>query len=198
MTTSPPPKPFKIAICGGGIAGLALAIGLLKRNVPFHLYESAHAFAEVGAGVAFGPNSIRAMGLIDPAIRTAYESRATHNAFPSKKDIWFDFYAGVDCGLGKAREFVYSVRDTQGEHIQSSIHRAAFLEELVALVPEENVSFGKRVIAVEETSDGVRLRFEDGGEAEASAAVGCDGVKSNIRRFVLGDEYYAVHPSFTK
>lgn len=104
----------------------------------------------------------------------------------------------MDCGLGKAGEFVYSVRDTQGEHIQSSIHRAAFLEELVALVPEENVSFGKRFLTVEETSDGVRLRFEDGGEAEASAAVGCDGVKSNIRRFVLGDEYYAVHPSFTK
>ncbi len=131
MTTSQPPKPFKIAICGGGIAGLALANGLLKRNVPFHLYESAHAFAEVGAGVAFGPNSIRAMGLIDPAIRIAYESRATHNAFPSKKDIRFDSYAGVDCGLGKAGDFVYSVRDTQGEHIQSSIHRAAFLEELV-------------------------------------------------------------------
>jgi len=60
--TAPTPndiKAFTIAICGGGIAGLSLAIGLLKNNVPFHLYEAAHAFAEVGAGVSFGPNSLR-------------------------------------------------------------------------------------------------------------------------------------------
>ena len=71
--TNPTPgqSPFTIAICGGGIAGLALAVGLLRHKVHFHLYESAHAFAEVGAGVAFGPNSLRAMSLIDPKIREA-------------------------------------------------------------------------------------------------------------------------------
>ncbi|KAK4693668.1 salicylate hydroxylase, partial [Lecanoromycetidae sp. Uapishka_2] len=199
MTATTPQKPFNIAICGGGIAGLALAIGLLHRNVPFHLYESAHAFAEVGAGVSFGPNSIRAMDLIDPKIRKGYERRATHNASPDKKDIWFDFYAGMNCGLGKAGDYICAVRDGQKEHpVQSSIHRAAFLDELVALMPKENVTFGKRVIEVQETSHGVRLHFEDGGSAEASAAIGCDGVKSKIRQFVLGDEDPAVHPSFTK
>lgn len=39
MTAHSPPKPFTIAICGGGIAGLSLAIGLLHRNIPFHLCE---------------------------------------------------------------------------------------------------------------------------------------------------------------
>ena len=61
--SAPGQKPFTIAICGGGIAGLTLAIGLLRHNTPFHIYESAHAFTEVGAGVAFGPNSLRAMSL---------------------------------------------------------------------------------------------------------------------------------------
>ena len=77
---APTPKPFTIAICGGGIAGLALAIGHLRHNVPFHLYESAHAFAEVGAGVSFGPNSLRAMSLIDPKIRKEFDKGATSNA----------------------------------------------------------------------------------------------------------------------
>ena len=36
---APRQKPFTIAICGGGIAGLALAIGFLRHKVPFHLYE---------------------------------------------------------------------------------------------------------------------------------------------------------------
>lgn len=197
--TNPNPtgqKPFTIAICGGGIAGLSLAIGLLKHHVPFHLYESAHAFAEVGAGVSFGPNSLRAMQLTDPRIREAYGKINTQNASPSKKHTWFDFYAGMDCGLGWAGERVAEVRDGQGVG-QSSVHRAAFLDELVALVPRENVTFGKRVVGVEEMGNGVRMTFEDGGTAEASAAIGCDGVKSNLRKIVLGEHDDAAHPSFT-
>ena len=50
---------------------------------------------------------------------------------------------------------------------------------------------------VEQLEDGVRLHFADGGQAEASAAVGCDGVKSNLRIIVLGEDDSAAHPSFT-
>ena len=199
--TSPNPRhalgqnPFTIAICGGGIAGLALAIGLLRHNVRFHLYESAHAFAEVGAGVAFGPNSLRAMSLIDRRIRERYGKEATNNAYDEDKGLWLDFYAGMDCGIGKAGEKVTTVCTEEAGN--STIHRARFLNELVALVPSENVTFGKRVAEVEELADGVRLHFADGGTAEASAAVGCDGVKSNLRHVVLGPDDEAAHPSFT-
>ena len=191
----PGQRPFTIAICGGGIAGLALAIGLLRRNVPIHIYESSHAFAEVGAGVAFGPNGLRAMSLIDPEIRERFDQRATTNASEDKKTVLFDFYAGMDCGIGKAGEKVATVES--GEVCYSSIHRARFLDALVALVPSEDVSFGKRVVEVEELADGVRLHFADGETAEASAAVGCDGVKSNLRHLVLEAEDEAAHPSFT-
>lgn len=83
----------------------------------------------------------------------------------------------MDCGFGTAGEEIVEVRDHQGVG-QSSVHRAAFLDELVALVPEEYVTFGKRVIGVKELSRGVQFQFEDGGTAEASAVIGCDGVKS--------------------
>lgn len=189
------PKPFTIAICGSGIAGLALAIGLLRHNVPFHLYESAHAFAEVGAGVSFGPNSLRAMSLIEPKIREEFDEGATSNAYEGKKAVWFDFYAGMDCGVGKAGDKLGTVN--AGDVGNKNIHRARFLDELVALVPDENVTFGKRVVEVEELADGVRLHFADGGKAEASAVVGCDGVKSNLRVHVLGKDDRAANPSFT-
>lgn len=190
-------NPFTIAILGGGIAGLSLAIGLHKRSIAFHLYESAPAFAEVGAGVSFGPNSLRALKLIAPELYEGYIERATHNAFDRKRSTWFDFYAGMDSGLGKAGEHIVEV--TTGKDVlgQCSIHRAVFLDLLVSFVPHESVSFGKRVAGVEETESGVRLRFDDGSEAKASAAVGCDGVKSNVRRFVLGDEAESAHPQFT-
>ncbi|CAF9916585.1 hypothetical protein IMSHALPRED_003240 [Imshaugia aleurites] len=188
-------KPFTIAICGGGIAGLALAIGLLRHGVPFHLYESAHAFAEVGAGVGFGPNALRAMSLIDPRVREGYSKRATGNAHGDKRRVYFDFLAGMDCGVGKAGKKVATV--WAGDVGNSTVHRAQFLDELVALVPGENVTFGKRVVEVEELEGRVRLHFADGGTAEASAAVGCDGVKSKLRHVVLGSDDGAAHPTFT-
>ena len=190
-------KPFTIAILGGGIAGLSLAIGLHKRSIPFHLYESAPAFAEVGAGVSFGPNSLRALELIAPELYEGYIERVTLNAFDRKRSTWFDFYAGMDTGLGKAGAHIVEV--TTGEDVlgQCSIHRAVFLDLLISLVPQDTVSFRKRVLGVEETDSGVRIRFNDGSEAEASAAVGCDGVKSNIRQVVLGSEAESAHPQFT-
>lgn len=46
-----------------GIAGLSLALGIIKQkaeqplcNVDLQIYEQAPQFAEIGAGVAFGPN----------------------------------------------------------------------------------------------------------------------------------------------
>lgn len=191
---APEQKPFSIAICGGGITGVALAIGLLRRNVPFHIYESAHAFGEVGAGLAFGPNSLRAMSLIDPRIRERYGKRATSNAYPEKKEVFLDFHAGMDCGVGKAGQKVVTVN--AGDTGCSTIRRSHFLDEMVALVPSENVTFRKKVVEVEELADGVRLHFADGGTADASGAVGCDGVKSKLRQIVLGAEDAAAHPVF--
>ena len=135
------------------------------------------------------------MNLIDPKIRQAYDKRATSNASKEKQAVWFDFHAGMDCGIGKAGEKVATLN--AGDVGNSSIHRAHFLEELVALVPEEYVTFEKRAVEVEELADGVRLHFADGEKAEASAAVGCDGVKSKLRLAVLGNEDAAAHPTFT-
>ena len=193
--SAPEQKQFTIAVCGGGIAGLALAVGLLRHNVPFHLYESAPAFAEIGAGVTFGPNSLHAMSLIDPKIKQRYDERATSNGYKEKKAVWLEFRSGVDCGIGKAGEKIATIH--AGDVGTSSIHRAQFLDELVALVPDENVTFRKKVVDVEQLVDGVRLHFADGGTEEASAAVGCDGVRSNLRKILLGKEYGPSYPTFT-
>ncbi|MCJ1253499.1 hypothetical protein MMC24_001311 [Lignoscripta atroalba] len=198
-------KPFTIAICGGGIGGLALAIGLLCQNIPIHIYEAAHAFAEVGAGVSFGPNSLGAMSLIDENIKKGYHKRETVNASAEKKHTWFDFRWGMDGKKGgnlgkgnegrKAGEFIHAVKAPPTG--QSSVHRAHFLDELVSLVPKECASFGKRVEEIEQLGDGVRMHFHDGSTAEASAVVGCDGVKSRTRLQVLGEAHSAAHASFT-
>ena len=242
-SAEPQSSSYTVAVLGGGIAGLCLAIGLQRRGVPFHLYESAHAFAEVGAGVGFGPNSVRAMQLLDPRVRERYGMLATQNK--DDEGIWLEFWMGCDRRSGtdsKANDArsngitngdVHDLKANdarsngfangaahgeeraagikEGDKIaeltstvdgkpfgQSSVHRAAFLDALVALIAKENVSFNHRVVAIDDLgAEGLRIHFEHGETATADAAIGCDGIKSRVRRMVLGDDNPAAHPSFT-
>ena len=53
--------PFSVALVGGGITGITLTIALLKRGIDVKIYEQAHEFSEIGAGIAFSPNAKQAM-----------------------------------------------------------------------------------------------------------------------------------------
>ena len=188
--TSEPAAPLTIAVIGGGIGGLCFAIGLLNHNVRFHIYEATHAFAEIGAGVGFGPNARQAMTLIDPRIKQGYEKYETTNHDEFAKDHYLQFRMGMD-GKGSTKGLkvgdMISAPGGPGKGM-SMIHRARFLDELVKLIPKECVSFGKKVVAVEQVMKNVRVSFEDGTVAEASAAIGCDGVKSRVRQSLFGKE----------
>ena len=52
----------RVGIVGGGIAGVGLALGLKDHaHLDVTLFESARAFGEIGAGVSFGANAVRAI-----------------------------------------------------------------------------------------------------------------------------------------
>lgn len=89
---SPVPSAFSVAIVGGGIGGLALALGLLKEpHIDVHVYESAPSFGEIGAGVAVGPNAQRALDLIGPAAKAAFDKHGTPNMWPSKANNFAEY-----------------------------------------------------------------------------------------------------------
>ncbi|KAI4649986.1 uncharacterized protein J4E78_008267 [Alternaria triticimaculans] len=69
---------FHVAIVGAGIGGLALAMALHKKSVPFTLYEDAKEFSAVGAGIGFAPNGMRAMDLIEPGFRPLQRPSMAH------------------------------------------------------------------------------------------------------------------------
>ena len=80
MPASANVKPINVAVIGGGMGGLCLAIGLLKHpHINVQIYEGAHKFSEIGAGVVFGPNAQRALKLISSETEQAYLRQATHN-----------------------------------------------------------------------------------------------------------------------
>ena len=191
---APSAKPFSVAIVGGGIGGLALAIGLRRRGITAHIYEAAPAFAEIGAGVAFGPNSVRSMALIDPGIRAAFHRLATKNGSKEDEETWITFR----CGVGDPT-VIAKVQTTDPDRTGlSSVHRAHFLHALASLLPDGMAHFRKRLSHLEPQPSGtVRLFFEDGTTAEADAVVGCDGVRSRVRQFVLETDDVLDGLSFT-
>ncbi len=196
MSSSAPQTPLDIAVVGGGIAGLTLVIGLLKQNIQVICYEAAHHFGEIGAGVGLGPNSVRAMTLIDPAIKHAFEKVATSNQWESKKNLWLDVRYGEDGDeKGRTGKLIHPMECPGG---QAALHRADFLDELVKRVPTNIACFGKRLVALEDLGEeGLRLKFRDGTEATHHAVIGCDGIKSATRQYILGPGNPAAHAVFT-
>lgn len=192
-------SPFHVAICGGGIGGLCLAIGLQRHKVPFTIYEAAPAFSEIGAGVSFGPNAVQAMELIDSRITKGFEKCATSNGWPEKKENWFDFRVGKsesrDSQHVEVDTFVATVKC--GKMGQNSVHRAHFLDELVKLIPDGVAQFGKRMTNITQDGERAVLHFEDGTSAEADTVIACDGIKSRARQILLGVDHPAAKAVFT-
>src|SRR5213594_1469611 len=50
-----------IAIVGGGIGGLTLALALHQRGIPCRVYESAPEVRELGVGITLLPHAMREM-----------------------------------------------------------------------------------------------------------------------------------------
>lgn len=193
-------KPFDIAIVGGGIAGLTLAVALLRRKVPFTVYEAAEAFGEIGAGVGFEPCMVRVMDLIEPGMKDGFLRCA--NNLETDPPKWFD----VRIGDRRKADASGVVREKNGRKFlldepifqiparkgpRGGVHRAHFLDELIKLLPPEVARFRKKLTDVTEAPDGsgdALLHFADGTTAQHTAVIGCDGIKARTRELVLGME----------
>ncbi|KAE8153464.1 hypothetical protein BDV25DRAFT_168909 [Aspergillus avenaceus] len=195
-------KNFRVAVVGGGIAGLTLAISLHHRDIPVTIYEQAEAFGEVGAGVSFSPNAVEAMKFCHQGIHQAFEKVCTRNLWPSKQDVWFDYLDGYHTGTSTTaksasrQDIAFTIRNSLG---QNGVHRAHFLEELIKLIPHDIARFNKHLeTIVERESDGkLLMKFADGTEDEADVVLGCDGIKSQVRQLIVGADHPSAKPSYT-
>ncbi|KAM5343940.1 hypothetical protein ACJ41O_012477 [Fusarium nematophilum] len=200
----PTPADFSLAIVGGGIGGLCLALAISNyTSISVSVYENAPKFGEIGAGVAFGPNAVRAIKQISEPLAAAVEARANRNMSAEKKGTWFDFRLGMDGADESARArgvragaFLCSV-----EHPRPGswmVNRSHLVDELVKLLPSEMAHFGKNLVDIaDQGRDGVVLTFEDGTTARHDAVIGCDGIKSRTRQVMLGDKSPMSNPAYT-
>jgi len=181
-------RKVKIAIVGGGIAGLALAAGLKKKShIDFHIYESVPEYKDVGAGLALHMNAIKAMALIGPEVRQTYFDKAL-NMGEEEQVMSTEVILAQGPNQG---ELVAELGKAKG---RKTVSRADLLDGLLALVPREHISFGKRLDTIEESAEGVRIKFKDGEEAHADCMLGADGVHSTTRSYILGPDHPATEP----
>lgn len=182
------PVPLRIGIVGGGIAGVGLALGLSRRpHLDVRLFESARAFGEIGAGVSFGPNAVRAIAGL--GMGEAYAELADRTPAPYG-DVWFEWRRGEDARL---------LGTTRAPGVgQSSVHRADFLDALATRLPLGTTSFDKRAVGVEQGPGGACVHFADGSDYQADLLIASDGIKSSLRGEVLRHLGHApVAPRFT-
>jgi salicylate hydroxylase len=193
MTAS---KTFNVAIVGGGVAGLTLAIALHHRQIPVTVYEQAAQFGEIGAGVSFSPNAVQAMKYCHPGIYTAFEKVCTRNVWPSKQKVWFDYVDGYNFkGDCQSIPTAFTICNRLG---QNGVHRAHFLDELVKMFPQSIARFGKRIQNITEDSNGrLVLSFTDGTTAESDVVIGCDGIKSRVRQIIVGETHPSANPVYS-
>lgn len=189
---------LKVAVVGGGIGGVVTTIALLRQNINVQLFEATMDYRELGGGIIFGPNTLRIMEKIDPAMLNAYHLCATTNAWESKQDTWWEFRHGTQLASTSEAppKLIAAVKAPGVGH--ASGKRPHFLAELVKLIPKSIVHFGKRLNDARDLGrDGVEMEFIDGSIERADVVIGCDGIKSRLRKVVLGKEDPAALPVFS-
>lgn len=170
---------MRVAIVGGGIVGLALALGLKKRGISAQVYEAAPELREIGVGITLLPHAMReltALGLGEEARAAGVElkSSAFYNRFGQ---VLYEEERGLAAGY---------------PYPEVSIHRGRLHMMLYAAARDacgaEAISVDRQLAGFDQDESGVtlHLRQTSTGAAvdpvRADIVIGCDGVNSVTRK----------------
>jgi salicylate hydroxylase len=176
------PTRCRIAVVGGGLAGLAAAQALKAFGVKAEVFETAPALGEIGAAVNASPQAVKALRAIGVGERIA----AVGHASP-----------GIHTRNMQTGEFLeFNDRHKAAAKYGApyySFHRADLLDALASGLDHSAIHLGHRLTGLEEHSGGVTLTFANGAQVEAEYVIGADGVRSVIRQTLYG----ADNPTYT-
>ncbi|KAI4860615.1 FAD/NAD(P)-binding domain-containing protein [Hypoxylon rubiginosum] len=198
---------ISIAIVGGGVVGVVLALGLLHRGVQVVLYERASNFHDVGAGIAFTEVARKCMFLLNPAILESMKRVGVPQKNPFD-EYWDGYHHTGGYALKTANNNIGDPEGTSSRLLFKRYNRqlafwgclrAQFVEDLSRALPPGVVHFNKELVDYSDSpsSKSVTLRFADGSVSTADALIGCDGLRSRVRAQLLAAEApLAVNPTY--
>ncbi|KAL3472071.1 FAD/NAD(P)-binding domain-containing protein [Aspergillus californicus] len=172
---------IKVAIIGGGPAGLSAAIELGRLPfVDWHLYEQKPSISEIGTGITLQQNTWALLERLGA-------SRHLHAG---------DFFRPTDGHdtqyrngrTGAIYKQTYPLPIVPPHHAPCRIHRGKLQKALLRQVDMDRIRTGKKLVQVAQLSSGrLRISFEAGFTDDVDLLIGADGVRSATRAFVSPD-----------
>ena len=175
----------KIAIVGGGIGGMALALALADAGLSdVHVYESAPTIRELGVGINLLPHGVRELdelGLLDALSAEGVTTPMVSYYSKHGQHIWSE-------SRGPEAGYRWSPVSIARGRLLGVLHRA-----VIDRLSPERVHTHHHALRAGQDGE-AWCEFVDRasgtplGRVEADLVVGCDGVHSQIRRTFYPDE----------
>lgn len=173
-----------VAIIGGGIGGVALAVACLHRGIPFTLYERDNTFNERSQGYGLtlqqASKAIAGFGILNLEKGMVSTRHLVHTT------------DGKVIGEWGMRKWMHSENNKSPRRTNIHIPRQSLRLALLDQLGKNNVQWGHQLIALKEHEDKkVELQFQVGKEIKISKAdlvVGADGIRSAVRNFLIGEK----------
>lgn len=174
-----------IAIIGGGIGGVALAVACLHRSIPFTLYERDSNFDARSQGYGLtlqqACKAIEGLGIFSLKKGVISTRHVVHTTEGKIIGEW---------GMRKwLSSDAHKSPKRTNMHIARQSLRLALLEQLGK---KDVVAWGHQLVNIKEAVDGsVDLSFQVDEEikhAKADLVVGADGIRSAVRNLLIGEE----------
>ncbi|SFL82601.1 2-polyprenyl-6-methoxyphenol hydroxylase [Paenibacillus sp. 1_12] len=163
-------------IIGAGIGGLCAAIALRNEGWKVTLYERSSGIRQVGAGIVLAANAMKVLRKLGVADQVQAE--------------------GAPIGRAEIRtwdgKLLVDLPTTQQAKKYGSpsyiVHRVKLQTILLdALGKTADVQFSKKLVGWNQDKDQVTAVFEDGCTGEGELLIGADGIRSIVRRQLLGN-----------
>jgi salicylate hydroxylase len=169
-----------VLIAGGGIAGLATALALAKRDIPSRILEQRDRFSEAGAGIQIGPNGVRALTALGVASHLAKhvsvpEEIVVHRGASGRVLTRMPLGKWIEERHG-APYWVVHRRDLQ-----------TALLDCVRSTPGITIETGFAITDVADNGGHVVVRSSTGATARGPVLVGADGIRSRVRTALASD-----------
>ena len=174
-------SPLPILVAGGGIGGLAAALALTRQGYRVKVLEQAAALGEIGAGIQLGPNAFAAFDAL--GVGPEARSRAVYTDEMVMHDALDETLVGrIPTGEAFRARF---------NNPYAVIHRADVHQSLLEGAQRSDriqVCTGTTVQRLQQDEQGVTVHDSHGRTHRGLALIGADGVKSAVRRQLVGDE----------